>query len=147
MKLMKWMMSLLFVGCTLTLTACDDDDEIAADSIELTKVTSTVADEESDAYTFTVNVNQGKDIRIYSYGFCYSETGTPTYHDATVTGIPENGKLTLTLDDVKVGGHYYVRAFAAIYPTGVVYSDTYEVGTAAADESTDSTTESTGSAE
>jgi hypothetical protein len=126
MKLMKWMMSLLFVGCTLTLTACDDDDDVAADAIELKNVKAEVA-EESDAYTFTVDVNQGSDIRIYSYGFCYSESGTPTYHDATVTGIPVDGKLTLTLDDVKAGEHYYVRAFAAIYPSGVVYSDTYEV--------------------
>jgi hypothetical protein len=127
-------MSLLFVGCTLTLAACSDDDDVAADAIELKNVTSTVL-EDSDAYTFTVDVNQGSDIRIYSYGFCYSATGTPTYHDATVTGIPSNGKLTLTLDDVKAGDHYYVRAFAAIYPTGVVYSDTFEVG---ATDSTDS---------
>jgi hypothetical protein len=135
---MKWMMSLLFVGCTLSLTACDDDDDIAADSIELKNVAATV-EEDSNAYTFTVDVNQGSDIRIYSYGFCYSSTGTPTYHDATVTGIPSNGQLSLTLDEVTAGSHYYVRAFAAIYPTGVVYSDTFEVGSAVVDESTDST--------
>ena len=126
MKFLKGIMALLLMGSTLTFTACDDDDDIASDAIELKNVTSEIQ-EDSDAYTFTVDVNQGSDVRCYSYGFCYSETGTPTYHDATVTGIPSDGKLTLTLDEVKEGQHVYVRAFAAIYPSGVVYSDTVEL--------------------
>ena len=100
MKLNKWL-SILVVSCSLLIgfTACDDDDN------------------DQDEGT----------IRVMAYGFCYDTSKNPTIYSATVKTLPENGKMEATLTELADNTVYYVRAFATLYPNGVVYSPEVEM--------------------
>ena len=62
-----------------------------------------------------------------AYGFCYSTSKNPTTYSSTVKTLPENGKMEATLTELTDNTVYYVRAFATLYPNGIIYSPEVEM--------------------
>ncbi|CDD92890.1 uncharacterized protein BN604_01363 [Bacteroides intestinalis CAG:315] len=131
MKLNKWL-SILVVNCSLLIgfTACDDDDndsnELSLSAPILTEIAAPTAIATSDVIVSQQDLDEGT-IRVMAYGFCYNTSKNPTIYSATVKTLPENGKMEATLTDLTDNTVYYVRAFATLYPNGVVYSPEVEV--------------------
>uniref|UniRef100_S0DFI3 Fibronectin type-III domain-containing protein n=1 Tax=termite gut metagenome TaxID=433724 RepID=S0DFI3_9ZZZZ len=131
MKLDKWLCTLL-VSCSLLVgsTACDKDDddrgEITLGAPVLTGIAAPDTVATSDVFVSRKDLDNGT-VRVMAYGFCYDTSKTPTIHSATVTTIPEDGKMTATLTGLTNNTVYRVRAFATLYPTGVVYSPEVEM--------------------
>lgn len=127
MKLIKWL-NLLTLGCALFIgmASCDDNDN---NSGELKLSTPTVTDITVPAATVTSEVTVCQEdidfgrIRVMTYGFCYGKAINPTIYDATVKTTPDNGKMTASLTSLESDTDYHVRAFATLYPNGVIYSD------------------------
>lgn len=125
---------MLMAGCSCLLgfTACDDDDDVMQEtSLSMPAVDS----ENNNVVSSTIAMPDG--VRYMGYGFCYSKDADPTIHDATVTATLEGNKLTATLEGLDNNCIYYVRAYATIYPSGVVYSQQLElaIGTPPTDPS------------
>ncbi|AVM52020.1 glycosyl hydrolase family 43 [Bacteroides zoogleoformans] len=127
MKLIKWL-NLFTLGCTLfiSMASCDDDDnnsgELKLGTPTVTDIAVPTATVLSEVTACREDIDMGR-TRIMSYGFCYGTTGTPTIHDATVKTTPDNGKMTASLTSLKGNTEYHVRAFATLYPNGIIYSD------------------------
>ena len=130
MKLNKWL-SILMMSCSLLIgfTACNDDDDdlgqLSLSAPVLTEITAPTAIATSDVIVNQKDIDLGN-IRVISYGFCYSTTQNPTIYDATVKAVSDNKKVEATLTDLEDNTQYYVRAFATLYPDGVVYSPEVE---------------------
>jgi hypothetical protein len=128
MKSAKWInmlaAGLALLACT---TACEDDADgntprrIDLTAPVLTEIAAPVAVATCDVVVDREDLDMGR-TRIMAYGFCYSLSSNPTIHDATVTAMPLDGKLSATLTELADNTVYYVRAFATLYPDGVVYS-------------------------
>lgn len=113
-------------------TACDDDDDNGnEESIEF--CTPQVISIEADQATVTCDVDIDEDdlekgeTRVIAYGFCYGTSQNPSIHDATVKVMPENGKMEAVLTELENNQLYRVRAFATLYPEGVIYSPVTEI--------------------
>lgn len=130
MKLNKWL-SILMMSCSLLIgfTACDDDDDcdgLALSAPVLTEITAPTAIATSDVIVKQKDLDKGN-IRVMAYGFCYSTSKNPTTYSATVKTLPENGKMEATLTELTDNTVYYVRAFATLYPNGIIYSPEVEM--------------------
>ena len=130
MKLNKWL-SILMMSCSLLIgfTACDDDDDcdgLALSAPVLTEITVPTAIATSDVIVKQKDLDEGN-IRVMAYGFCYSTSKNPTTYSATVKTLPENGKMEATLTELNDNTVYYVRAFATLYPNGIIYSPEVEM--------------------
>ena len=130
MKLNKWL-SILMMSCSLLIgfTACDDDDDcdgLALSAPVLTEITAPTAIATSDVIVEQKDLDEGN-IRVMAYGFCYSTSKNPTTYSATVKTLPENGKMEATLTELNDNTVYYVRAFATLYPNGIIYSPEVEM--------------------
>lgn len=131
MKLNKWL-NIFMVSCSLLIgiTACDDDDdnskEFSLSAPVLTEITAPTAIATSDVIANQNDLDEGN-IRVMAYGFCYSTSEHPSIYSATVKTLPENRKVQATLTDLADNTVYYVRAFATLYPEGVVYSPEVEM--------------------
>ncbi len=130
MKLNKWL-SILMMSCSLLIgfTACDDDDDcdgLALSAPVLTEITAPTAIATSDVIVKQKDLDEGN-IRVMAYGFCYSTSKNPTTYSATVKTLPENGKMEATLTELNDNTVYYVRAFATLYPNGIIYSPEVEM--------------------
>ncbi|NDV60261.1 hypothetical protein [Bacteroides sp. 519] len=130
MKMNKWL-NILLVNCLLLtgFTACSDDDdptELSFNVPVLTDIVTPTAVVTADLIVNQDDLDEGR-IRVMSYGFCYSTSNNPTIYDATVTAAPENKKMEATLTELEDNTVYYVRAFATLYPNGVVYSPEVEM--------------------
>ena len=124
----------MLIGCTLAIgqTSCNDDEYNESTVTTPDVALSITAPVISDINVPTANavadvqVNQGDidsgKIRVMTYGFCYSSTPTPTIYDATEKATMSNKKMAATLTGLENNTLYYVRAFATIYPEGVIYS-------------------------
>jgi hypothetical protein len=123
--------SLLVASLSLMVAfaACDKDEdtpgELSLGAPTLADIAAPTASATSDVIVNQKDLDNGV-IRVIAWGFCYAET-TPTIHSATVTTTPLEGKIQATLDGLANNRRYYVRAFATIYPTGVVYSPPVEM--------------------
>lgn len=127
MKLIKWI-SLFIMGCTVLIgTASCDDDENNSGELKLGIPTVTDIEAPTASIVSEIAVSQEDldlgNIRVMAYGFCYGINTNPTIYDATVKVTPENGKIEASLTDLKDNTVYHIRAFATLYPNGVVYSD------------------------
>lgn len=126
MKLTKWI-SLCMVGCAVLMgtASCDDDNngngELQLSTPTLTEITAPTATATAEVIVNQDDIDLGN-IRVMSYGFCYGTKANPTIYDATVKVTPANGKMTAELDGLEDNTLYHVRAFATLYPDGVVYS-------------------------
>lgn len=131
MKLNKWL-SILMMSCSLLIgfTACDDDDDdcdgLALSAPVLTENTALTAIATSDVIVKQKDLDEGN-IRVMAYGFCYSTSKNPTTYSSTVKTLPENGKMEATLTELTDNTVYYVRAFATLYPNGIIYSPEVEM--------------------
>ncbi|RHL10073.1 MULTISPECIES: hypothetical protein [Bacteroides] len=131
MKLNKWL-NILMMSCALLtgFTACDDDDDncgtLSLGAPALTEIAAPTAIATSDVIVNQKDLDKGT-IRVMAYGFCYSTSKNPTTYSATVKTLPENGKMQATLTDLTDNTVYYVRAFATLYPDGVIYSPEVEM--------------------
>lgn len=131
MKFNKWL-NILMVSCSLLIgfTACDDDDsdckELSLSAPVLTEIVAPTAIATSDVIVNQRDLDDGN-IRVIAYGFCYSTSTNPTVYSATVKTLPENKKMKATLTELTDNTLYYVRAFATLYPDGVVYSPEVEM--------------------
>ena len=131
MKLNKWL-SILMMSCSLLIgfTACDDDDDdcdgLALSAPVLTEITALTAIATSDVIVKQKDLDKGN-IRVMAYGFCYSTSKNPTTYSSTVKTLPENGKMEATLTELTDNTVYYVRAFATLYPNGIIYSPEVEM--------------------
>lgn len=130
MKLKKWLNAIM-ISCTLLagFTACDDDDdcdELSLGAPEFTEIAAPTAIATSIVSVDPEDLEEGE-IRVMAYGFCYSTTKNPTIYGATVNTLPEKGKMSATLTDLTDNTIYYVRAFATLYPNGVIYSPEVEM--------------------
>lgn len=131
MKLNKWL-SILMMSCSLLIgfTACDDDDDdcdgLALSAPVLTEITAPTAIATSDVIVKQKDLDEGN-IRVMAYGFCYSTSKNPTTYSSTVKTLPENGKMEATLTELTDNTVYYVRAFATLYPNGIIYSPEVEM--------------------
>lgn len=131
MKLNKWL-SILMMSCSLFIgfTACDDDDDdcdgLALSAPVLTEITAPTAIATSDVIVKQKDLDEGN-IRVMAYGFCYSTSKNPTTYSSTVKTLPENGKMEATLTELTDNTVYYVRAFATLYPNGIIYSPEVEM--------------------
>lgn len=128
MKLYKWM-TMLFMGFALAFTACDDDDfdlDSLVEPSEFSKPVISVIDGTPD-FEITSVFNMDDDDRYMGFGFCYNTTGNPNIYDATISCTPNNNVLKATITDVEEGVTYYFRAYATVYPEGVLYSDPIEI--------------------
>ena len=131
MKLNKWL-SILTMSCSLLIgfTACDDDDDdcdgLALSAPVLTEITALTAIATSDVIVKQKDLDEGN-IRVMAYGFCYSTSKNPTTYSSTVKTLPENGKMEATLTELTDNTVYYVRAFATLYPNGIIYSPEVEM--------------------
>lgn len=116
----------LFIG----FTACDDDDDdcdgLALSAPVLTEITAPTAIATSDVIVKQKDLDEGN-IRVMAYGFCYSTSKNPTTYSSTVKTLPENGKMEATLTELTDNTVYYVRAFATLYPNGIIYSPEVEM--------------------
>lgn len=131
MKLNKWL-SILMMSCSLLIgfTTCDDDDDdcdgLALSAPVLTEITALTAIATSDVIVKQKDLDEGN-IRVMAYGFCYSTSKNPTTYSSTVKTLPENGKMEATLTELTDNTVYYVRAFATLYPNGIIYSPEVEM--------------------
>ena len=131
MKLNEWL-SILMMSCSLLIgfTACDDDDDdcdgLALSAPVLTEITALTAIATSDVIVKQKDLDEGN-IRVMAYGFCYSTSKNPTTYSSTVKTLPENGKMEATLTELTDNTVYYVRAFATLYPNGIIYSPEVEM--------------------
>lgn len=131
MKLNKWL-SILMMSCSLLIgfTACDDDDDdcdgLALSAPVLTEITALTAIATSDVIVKQKDLDEGN-IRVMAYGFCYSTSKNPTTYSSTVKTLPENGKMEATFTELTDNTVYYVRAFATLYPNGIIYSPEVEM--------------------
>ena len=131
MKLNKWL-SILMMSCSLLIgfTACDDDDDdcdgLALSAPVLTEITALTAIATSDVIVKQKDLDEGN-IRVMAYGFCYRTSKNPTTYSSTVKTLPENGKMEATLTELTDNTVYYVRAFATLYPNGIIYSPEVEM--------------------
>ena len=120
------MSCLLLIG----FTACDDDDDdcdgLALSAPVLTEITALTAIATSDVIVKQKDLDEGN-IRVMAYGFCYSTSKNPTTYSSTVKTLPENGKMEATLTELTDNTVYYVRAFATLYPNGIIYSPEVEM--------------------
>ncbi len=147
MKLNKLFYSIM-LGCAtlIGLTACNDDENengvftLDAPVIENIEVPSATA-------SAHVNVSQSDlesgAVRVMTYGFCYSTSPAPTIYKSTVSSylneegvsrpvLPDNsGNISATITGLENNTVYYVRAFATLYPNGVVYSEEVSFTTSA----------------
>ena len=119
------------MSCSLLIgfTACDDDDDcdgLALSAPVLTEITAPTAIATSDVIVKQKDLDEGN-IRVMAYGFCYSTSKNPTTYSATVKTLPENGKMEATLTELTDNTVYYVRAFATLYPNGIIYSPEVEM--------------------
>lgn len=119
------------MSCSLLIgfTACDDDDDcdgLALSAPVLTEITAPTAIATSDVIVKQKDLDEGN-IRVMAYGFCYSTSKNPTTYSATVKTLPENGKMEATLTELNDNTVYYVRAFATLYPNGIIYSPEVEM--------------------
>lgn len=127
MKPIKWI-SLFMMGCAVLIgtASCGDDDNNKGELIlsvpTVTDITVPTATAVSEVTVCQDDIDSGN-IRVMAYGFCYGTTTQPTIYDATVKATPENGKMTASLTDLENNTVYHIRAFATLYPNGVVYSD------------------------
>lgn len=120
------------MSCSLLIgfTACDDDDDdcdgLALSAPVLTEITAPTAIATSDVIVKQKDLDEGN-IRVMAYGFCYSTSKNPTTYSSTVKTLPENGKMEATLTELTDNTVYYVRAFATLYPNGIIYSPEVEM--------------------
>lgn len=120
------------MSCSLLIgfTACDDDDDdcdgLALSAPVLTEITALTAIATSDVIVKQKDLDEGN-IRVMAYGFCYSTSKNPTTYSSTVKTLPENGKMEATLTELTDNTVYYVRAFATLYPNGIIYSPEVEM--------------------
>ncbi len=139
MKLNKLFYGIL-MGCAMLIgtTACEDDDnnsngELVLDAPVVTDIVDLTAEVSANVIVSPKDLESGV-VRVMAYGFCYSTSPAPTIYQNTVSTylndeevsqpiLPNtNGKITAALEDLERGVVYYVRAFATLYPNGVVYS-------------------------
>lgn len=128
MKLYKWM-TMLFMGFALAFTACDDDDfdlDSLVEESEFSKVVVKPIEGTAD-YELTSVFDMDDDERYMGFGFCYNTTGNPNIYDATISCTPEKNVLKATLPCPEEDVVYYIRAYATVYPEGVLYSDPLEI--------------------
>ncbi len=127
------------LGCAMLIgiTACDDDESSSGELTLGAPVITEIAAPTAEASAL-VNVSKSDlelgVIRVMAYGFCYGTTPSPTIYQNTVssyldeegvsvTVLPDkDGKISAPLADLEDNTVYYVRAFATLYPNGVVYS-------------------------
>ena len=120
------------MSCSLLIgfTACDDDDDdcdgLALSAPVLTEITALTAIATSDVIVKQKDLDEGN-IRVMAYGFCYSTSKNPTTYSSSVKALPENGKMEATLTELTDNTVYYVRAFATLYPNGIIYSPEVEM--------------------
>ena len=120
------------MSCSLLIgfTACDDDDDdcdgLALSAPVLTEITALTAIATSDVIVKQKDLDEGN-IRVMAYGFCYSTSKNPTTYSSTVKTLPENGKMEASLTELTDNTVYYVRAFATLYPNGIIYSPEVEM--------------------
>ena len=119
------------MSCSLLIgfTACDDDDDcdgLALSAPVLTEITDPTSIATSDVIVKLKDLDEGN-IRVMAYGFCYCTSNNPTTYSATVKTLPENGKMEATLTELNDNTVYYVRAFATLYPNGIIYSPEVEM--------------------
>ena len=120
------------MSCSLLIgfTACDDDDDdcdgLALSAPVLTEITALTAIATSDVIVKQKDLDEGN-IRVMAYGFCYSTSKNPTTYSSSVKTLPENGKMEATLTELTDNTVYYVRAFATLYPNGIIYSPEVEM--------------------
>ena len=120
------------MSCSLLIgfTACDDDDDdcdgLALSAPVLTEITALTAIATSDVIVKQKDLDEGN-IRVMAYGFCYSTSKNPTTYSSTVKTLPENGKMEARLTELSDNTAYYVRAFATLYPNGIIYSPEVEM--------------------
>lgn len=127
MKLYKWM-TMLIISCALGFTACDDDDYDISNDIPEVEFTLPVATITDSGVEMVSVIDMDDDLRYMGFGFCYSKTNeNPTIYDATISCIPKDEVMTATLTDLENNSVYYVRAYATLYPTGVIYSNPIEI--------------------
>lgn len=125
MKLNK-IFHLLTLACALTFSSCSDDDTdfgengILLGAPQITEIAAPTA-------KASATVEKAEEVRIMNYGFCYAATAAPTIHDATATGLPQNGQLQVELNSLTNNTVYHVRTFAVLHQGGVVYSDEVEM--------------------
>lgn len=124
-------LNILIMSCSLLIgfTACDDNNdrnELSLGAPVVTEIAAPTAIATSDIIVDQKNLDNGN-IRVMAYGFCYDTSKSPTIYSATVKILPENGKMEATLTDLADNTVYYVRAFATLYPDGVVYSPEVEM--------------------
>lgn len=133
MKIRKWF-NLILISCTLAIghTACDNDEynestvttpdvDLALNAPVISEINVPTAKAVTDVQVNQKDIDSGK-IRVMAYGFCYSNTPTPTIYDATVKATMSDKTMIATLTELENNTNYYVRAFATIYPQGVIYS-------------------------
>ena len=118
-------------SCSLLLgfTACSDDNdcgELSLGAPVLTEIVAPTAIATSDVMVDQKDLDEGT-IRVMAYGFCYSTSKNPTIYNSTVKTLPKNGKMEATLTELADNTIYYVRAFATLYPDGLVYSPEVEI--------------------
>lgn len=123
MKLCKWI-TIMLMSCSLVFTACEDDEYDINDVIEEVEFTLPVAVVNGSGVEVTSIIDMDDDQLYMGFGFCYSQTNQePTIYDATTSCIPENKVMTTVLSDLEDNKIYYIRAYATLYPTGVIYSN------------------------
>lgn len=114
----------------VVLAACSKVEEPPKDlnlgAPVLTEIAAPQAVATSEVIVDQKSLDEGV-IRVMAWGFCYGTSPDPTIHSATVTTIPEKGKVSAVLTGLENNTTYYVRAFATLYPAGMVYSPRTEI--------------------
>lgn len=118
----------LLAACMLFFGACNDDktdfgnEGVVIDTPSCSEITGSSVQLEAV-------LSASPDIILGKRGFCYSKEQHPDIYDATLTGTTDGNVFTATLENLPMNVTYYVRAFACIYPSGVVYSPEITVQT------------------
>ncbi len=130
MKLIK-RIDLFILGCAalMSMTSCNDDSysgELRLSEPTVTEIKVPTATVVSEVFVNQEDIDLGN-IRVMAYGFCYDTAINPTIYNATIKAIPDNGKITASLTELQDNTVYHVRAFATLYPNGVVYSNDVKI--------------------
>ncbi len=126
------LMNMLVGGLVLVAAAgCRKEDDIPSGEMALTAPVMTEVAAPGAVATSGVVVDRNAldlgVIRVISWGFCYGTEANPTIHNATVTTTPVEETITAPLTGLVNNTKYYVRAFATLYPDGVIYSPATEM--------------------
>ncbi len=124
------LLSLMAASLLLLVSACDKENDLPEELRLGAPVLSEVSAPQAVATSAMIvdkNDLETGAIRVMAYGFCYAVSKNPTIYSSTVTTLPEDGMITATLTGLTDNTTYYVRAFATLYPSGVVYSPETEM--------------------